>query len=638
MERSVRSALESRRAVATVLSALLTFGVLTLGAAPSRATSITDGLTPGLPTVTMPYETSPGVWNEVDNATGQVTGGIICAEGCPPRAGFTFIWNPIGANSLGQYYTNGLYVAQGGQYVLPGSKVVRAPDGTPLTPEPVETPAPPPSSGGISGVDVLVIQSNGARCYMTTQGWWYGDRSCVGRDIQFTVCFISSDSYIYFSTASWGFSLKSSTGAVLMSDSYPGGGTVNSGPSCASGNIQSWHYQQLEPGSSYTIEAWGTNAGQTYNKTFTFSTAEAPIVPPPSSPESSPTTSATAPSPTTSASAPTTPSTSGGGGGGGDAPSASSPSTQEPARCTTDVCGYAVVDSNGVVHGVIVCSDWCTGRLMEQEYMGCPPGCRLIVQGQQTADGNVAGWHGPDVRYDDSTRSFTLPGGGSISSGARMEDAVFPQPPASAGGGSSSPTSSATAPPPDVIPSPDVTTSAMGIMGTSGTLYSSLESYVVNESVVAVSASNVSVRVPAVNTDLGYVVYFDPAGSRPAYEVARGEIESNGVVAMSGGTLSERSVSIARSALRTSRGVLVVALQSDNRFLGWVSTVVQPPKKYSNCKALRKDYPSGVSRAADVVDKGKRANSTSPLPVVNPDVYARNTRLDADKDGIACEV
>ncbi|MBM3799711.1 MAG: excalibur calcium-binding domain-containing protein [Actinobacteria bacterium] len=65
---------------------------------------------------------------------------------------------------------------------------------------------------------------------------------------------------------------------------------------------------------------------------------------------------------------------------------------------------------------------------------------------------------------------------------------------------------------------------------------------------------------------------------------------------------------------------------------------MQPPKKYSNCKALRKDYPSGVSRVADVVDKGKKTTSTGPLPVVNPDVYARNTRLDADKDGIACEV
>jgi len=58
--------------------------------------------------------------------------------------------------------------------------------------------------------------------------------------------------------------------------------------------------------------------------------------------------------------------------------------------------------------------------------MGCSNGCRLVVQGQQTADGNVAGWHGPDVKYDDGAKKFTLPGGGSISAGARMEEAVFP--------------------------------------------------------------------------------------------------------------------------------------------------------------------------------------------------------------------
>jgi len=58
--------------------------------------------------------------------------------------------------------------------------------------------------------------------------------------------------------------------------------------------------------------------------------------------------------------------------------------------------------------------------------MGCSNGCRLVVQGQQTEDGNVAGWHGPDVKYNDEEKRFSLPGGGSISAGARMEEAVFP--------------------------------------------------------------------------------------------------------------------------------------------------------------------------------------------------------------------
>lgn len=89
------------------------------------------------------------------------------------------------------------------------------------------------------------------------------------------------------------------------------------------------------------------------------------------------------------------------------------------------MCGWAVVADDGTVHGVIVCNNWCAGRTLPG-YMGCVNGCRLVVQGQQTDDGNVAGWHGPDVKYNDEEKRFSLPGGGSISAGARMEEAVFP--------------------------------------------------------------------------------------------------------------------------------------------------------------------------------------------------------------------
>jgi hypothetical protein len=40
-------------------------------------------------------------------------------EGYPDGA--TYIWNPIGAGSWGQYYTNGLYVTSWGQHILPGT-------------------------------------------------------------------------------------------------------------------------------------------------------------------------------------------------------------------------------------------------------------------------------------------------------------------------------------------------------------------------------------------------------------------------------------------------------------------------------------------------------------------------------------
>ena len=60
------------------------------------------------------------------------------------------------------------------------------------------------------------------------------------------------------------------------------------------------------------------------------------------------------------------------------------------------------------------------------------------------------------------------------------------------------------------------------------------------------------------------------------------------------------------------------------------------PKKYPNCAALNNTYPHGVAVRKGVRDK------TSGKPVtnytVNKAVYDLNkSRLDRDKDGIACE-
>ena len=123
------------------------------------------------------------------------------------------------------------------------------------------------------------------------------------------------------------------------------------------------------------------------------------------------------------------------------------PQTSSDPECPTEVCGYAVIGDDGLVYGVIVCSNWCTGQTMQHEYMGCPPGCRLVVQGQQTADGNVAGWHGTtsdgqgnmsndgSVRYDDATQTHVISADpscsdcadGGIQAGAPMESVAPPQ-------------------------------------------------------------------------------------------------------------------------------------------------------------------------------------------------------------------
>lgn len=57
-------------------------------------------------------------------------------------------------------------------------------------------------------------------------------------------------------------------------------------------------------------------------------------------------------------------------------------------------------------------------------------------------------------------------------------------------------------------------------------------------------------------------------------------------------------------------------------------------KKFSNCSALNKVYPGGVSKSASVVNKGGK---TKLVPVVNAKVYAENKGKDRDGDGIACE-
>lgn len=57
-------------------------------------------------------------------------------------------------------------------------------------------------------------------------------------------------------------------------------------------------------------------------------------------------------------------------------------------------------------------------------------------------------------------------------------------------------------------------------------------------------------------------------------------------------------------------------------------------KKFSNCAALNKVYPGGVSKSAAVVNKGGKTKLT---PVVNAKVYGENKGKDRDNDGIACE-
>jgi hypothetical protein len=121
----------------------------TINPLSSSTTVATETLVPGVPQVDMYEGPRVGTWNLVDNTTGQVMTTSVCTPlvcgrngewrtwpadrllngrywptGYPENA--TYIWNPIGAGSGGQYYTNGLYVTGWGQHILPGTSTLVA--------------------------------------------------------------------------------------------------------------------------------------------------------------------------------------------------------------------------------------------------------------------------------------------------------------------------------------------------------------------------------------------------------------------------------------------------------------------------------------------------------------------------------
>ncbi len=58
------------------------------------------------------------------------------------------------------------------------------------------------------------------------------------------------------------------------------------------------------------------------------------------------------------------------------------------------------------------------------------------------------------------------------------------------------------------------------------------------------------------------------------------------------------------------------------------------PKSYKNCTELNKAYKGGVARAANIKNKGGK---TYHKPYVSKALYDVNSKLDRDKDLIACE-
>ena len=146
----------------------------TINPLSTSTTIAVETLIPGAPQIDMYEGPRVGTWNLVDNATGQVMTTSVCTPlvcgrngewrtwpadrllngrywptGYPENA--TYIWNPIGAGSGGQYYTNGLYVTGWGQHILPGTSTLIAV---------VSAPRPMPLGDGSTGDDSSVDGSS----------------------------------------------------------------------------------------------------------------------------------------------------------------------------------------------------------------------------------------------------------------------------------------------------------------------------------------------------------------------------------------------------------------------------------------------------------------------------------------------
>ena len=302
------------------------------------------------------------------------------------------------------------------------------------------------------------------------------------------------------------------------------------------------------------------------------------------------------------------------------------------AHCPTAVCGYAVVDDQNYVYGVIVCSDACTGTRMTDSYMGCPAGCRLILQAQQTSDGNVAGWHGQDVKYDESSGSYTLPGGGTLKSGDKLEDAIFPKVVTVV----------------DIV-SPEVVET---IAAPSGKLYENTNDYANAETETVVTSSMISVELPTFQVhELDYQVSFDPNGAEPEFLIASGKIVndsiSSDVVKQSVGSLrfslntakNSSKIVLRLEQLRGKNGLLKLSLRKAAMNFAEIGVKINAPKKYSSCRALVKDYPGGVIASAKWTDKKTKKQKFDyyAKPTLNNKVFVLNQKLDFDKDKIVCE-
>jgi hypothetical protein len=303
-------------------------------------------------------------------------------------------------------------------------------------------------------------------------------------------------------------------------------------------------------------------------------------------------------------------------------------------------CGWAVLGTNNQVTSVIVCTFSVCGS-------GSFGGMRLVLQTQQQDGGNVAGWSGST--YDDKSATFLLPGGGTLKSGDKIEEAVFPTTTTTSTTVVSSSTTSLTT----TVPSSNAASVAKDIAAPSGVVYQSVEKYVAAETETVMTAKSVKIKLPVIPVrEVKYEVSFDPAGPKRKIVLEIGKIVDNQVIKdenkqgfkkltfAADSKVKNSTIYIDQKILKNRNGLISVTLATNVAEYASVNIKVNAAKKYSSCKELNKDYPGGVvasSKWRDLKSSKQRVGYVAK-PVLNIRTFYLNRKLDLDKDKVVCEL
>lgn len=262
-------------------------------------------------------------------------------------------------------------------------------------------------------------------------------------------------------------------------------------------------------------------------------------------------------------------------------------------------CGWAVVEPDGSVSNIIVCTFEVCGT-------GYFAGMRTVLQTRQMEGGNVAGWG--NAVYVEETNTFLISGGGSIRGGDFIENAIFPST--------------------TMVPTPPLDQEGQPV-----------GDFLASQTDVVVVPDAVSFQVPIIeDTQVDYVVEFDPEGSSPSSVVQVGSVGGD-VTSQSAAARSHSRIFVSLRSIGSRAGTLTLNLSVAKKPLASISARVATVRTYGSCAQLRAAYPQGVRASRVAVDKakGKVVTTRAMRPLVHPALYRLNSALDRDRDRVLCE-